>query len=81
MVIFRGDYKHAGAAYTNEYCRLYFKAIPIGCCLWEEEINSVGYGYVCERVQGGCVIRCNGGKSLDNHKPNCFHWRNVFKRK
>ena len=44
MVIFRGALVHAGAAYEKENRRIYFKAIPIGCELFESEKFSVAYG-------------------------------------
>ena len=74
MVIFRGDLVHAGAAYEQENRRIYFKAIPNRCELFESEKNAVAYGRVCEVADGGCGKKYKFQSQLYSHQERCEKW-------
>jgi hypothetical protein len=67
VVIFRGDVFHSGAAYEKENRRVYLKAIPRGCELYEVEKTDVGYGCICLKKDGGCGEKFPTPELLYNH--------------
>ena len=71
VVIFRGDVFHSGAAYEKSNRRVYFKAIPRGCELYEEEKKDVGYGCICLKKDGGCGEKFPTPEVLYNHNRVC----------
>ena len=72
VVILQGDQMHAGASYSSDNKRLFFKAIPIGHKLLKGEYDSVGYCYVCENdITGGCKKKFPTQNILDNHRYYC----------
>jgi hypothetical protein len=80
-IIFRGDLFHAGSTYAKENRRIYFKAIPRGCVLGQEEHDAVALGYVCDVKKGGCGKRHNFLKELHNHCQNCDVWQEGQKKR
>ena len=71
VVIFRGDVFHSGAAYEKRNRRVYFKAIPRGCELYEAEKKDVGYGCICLKKDGGCGEKFPTPEVLYNHNRVC----------
>ena len=72
---------HAVSAYQEENLRIYFKALPKGCKLKEDELNGVALGYVCDDRKGGCGEAFSCAKDMYNHCQNCAKWQSRKKKR
>ena len=80
VVIFRGDLMHAGSSYKEENKRIYFKAIPVGTDIREDEVNAVANGYLCEKSEGGCGLHFGFLLELYAHRHLCECWQSRKKK-
>ena len=80
-IIFRGDLFHAGSSYEKENRRIYFKALPRGCVLGDDEYDAVALDYACKEEKGECGKRFNFHKELKNHCQKCKVWQEGKKKR